>query len=135
MKKNDMSARSLEDRRYFLQRLGSAGWNANGWSEAFESDSDVDPEAEATYVGPVFELHLASHADPGYLSFDLIERDGPDVVRLRLYPRESANQLIDRITDAQDTLDTENYPGFIKSLLLLSDPLLIETDDGLHRLT
>ena len=135
MKKNDMSARGLEDRQYFLQRLGNAGWNVNAWSAPFESEFDVDPEAEAIYVGAVFSLHLASHASPGYLSFDLIQREGPDVVRLRLYPRQSANELIDRITEAQDTLDADNYPDFIKSLISLCDPLLIETDDGLQRLT
>jgi hypothetical protein len=133
--KDDMSARSLEDRQHFLQRLERAGWSVNGWNELFDTGSDVDPEAEATYAGPVFDLYLASHAHPGYLAFDLEQRDGPDVVRLRLYPRERISQLIDRITAAQDTLDAENYADLIKSLIALSDPLLIETEDGLHQLS
>jgi hypothetical protein len=135
MKKSEMPARCVEDRRIFLQDLARAGWNAQGWDEVLAAGADVDPEAEATYAGPVFDLLLEYHAEHAYLVLGMVQRQGALVVRLRLHPRDDIGPLLARIVASQDTIDAENHTEFVKSLIPLCEPLLIETDEGLYRLS
>jgi len=134
MKKSEMSSRSLEERRIFLQHLELRGWEVNSWDEMLDIGANVDPEAEAIYVGPIFELHLEYHAEAHYLGLEMVQQQGERILFLRLYPRGDMESLLVKITSAQDMLDSENYPELIKSLIPLCDPLLIETDQGFHRL-
>jgi hypothetical protein len=43
--------------------------------------------------------------------------------------------LLERIITAQDTLDADNHPELVKSLIPLCEPLLIETEEGIYRLS
>jgi hypothetical protein len=133
MKKSKMSARSLEDRRMLRQYLALAGWDVESWDQALETGADVEPEAEGEYAGPVFNLRLEYHAEHNYLLLEMVQRDGELFLRLRLY--NDLALILARIIAAQDTIDKENYTDLIKSLILLCDPLLVETDEGLYRLS
>jgi hypothetical protein len=130
-----MSACRLEERRIFLQHLAFAGWEVEGWTEVFDSGGNVYPEAEARYAGPVFDLRLEYHADHGYLLLEMLEREGDSVLRLHLYPLADIASLLTVIIAAQNVLNGENYHEFVKSLIAVCEPLLIETDEGLYRLS
>jgi hypothetical protein len=135
MRKSEMSAGSLEDRRIFLQHLAASSWDVEAWDEAHDTGANVEPEAEARYAGPFFDLRLEYHAQHRYLLLELAQPEGVLALSLRLHPSGDVSPLLARITGAQDTIDAENYTEFVKSLLPLCEPLLIETDEGLYRLS
>lgn len=135
MKKSEMPISSLEDRRIFLERLASADWDVEGWDEVFDGGGNVYPEAEARYAGTVFNLRLEYHADDGCLLLEMVEREGNSVLRLHLYPLADITSLLTRIIATQGTLNGENYDELVKSLISVCAPLLIETDEGLYRLS
>lgn len=135
MNKNEMPAFRLEERRIFLQRLAFAGWDVEGWDKVFDSGGDVNPEAEARYAGPVFDLRLEYHADRGNLLLEMVERRGDSVLRLHLYPFADVASLLISIIAAQNVLNGENYHELVKSLIAVCDPVLIDTDEGLYRLS
>ncbi len=135
MKTREMSAQNLEDRRVFLEELSQAGWDVEGWSEALDAGASVDPEAEAEYKGPMFDLRLEYHAKPRQLTLGMVQRDGPAALRLQIRPSDDLAPLLAQIIAMQGSLDAENYPSLVKSLIPYSAPLLIETDDGLFQLT
>lgn len=119
----------------FSTLLGAAGWRVQRWDAVAAAGGDADAAADAEYSGPSFELRLEYHAAERYLTFLMVEREGELAVNLRLHPREGLEPILERITTAQDTLTADSYKDLVKSLIPLCDPLLIDTDDGLYRLS
>lgn len=130
-----MPARCVEDRRIFLQHLAQAGWDVESWGAARDAGASVDLDAEAEYAGPVLALRLELRAEHRYLTFQVSQPDGELVLRLRLHPSGDLAPVLARIVAAQDTLATDSHPCLVKSLIPLCDPLLIETDHGVFRLS
>ncbi len=135
MKKNEMSIHTLKERNIFIQKLAYAGWEVESWDEVFDTGANVEPEAEARYTGPIFDLHLEFHADHRYLALEMVERKGENTIFLRLYPRGEIETLLALIIANQDNIGAENYPEVVKSLIPYCEPLLIDTDKGFFRLS
>lgn len=135
MKSGDKPSKSLQDRLGFLSDLASAGWDTESWDEIPDLDLDIDPEAEASYAGPVFNLRISYVVRQGYLGFEIADGQGELLLRLQLHPKDDVAPLISRITAAQDSIDAENYSELVKDLIPLCDPLLIDTDEGLYKLS
>ncbi len=125
----------VEDRQILLQHLSRAGWNVESWAAPRDAGVRVDLSAEAEYGGPSLVLRLELPFEQRYLVFQMSRLDGELVSRLHLYPSGDLIPVLRQIIAVQDTLDEENHPQLVKSLISLSDPLLIETDSGLYRLT
>jgi hypothetical protein len=126
---------NADDRKIFWQQLSQAGWDVEGWDVARNAGVSVDLAAEAEYAGPSFALRLELLAEHDYLMFQISEPDGESLFHLRVYPASDLAPILARIIDVQDTLDNENYPSLVKSLIPFSDPLQIETDEGIFNLS
>src|SRR5262245_18552005 len=135
MIKSEMSLQAQQDRQVILQLLSEAGWRVEDWAKALDAGADVEPEAEAQYPGPVFDLLVESHAKDRILMLEIAQRDGPVVLSLQLHPKGDLEPLLARIIEAQEKLNEENYSDFVKSLLHLCSLVLIDTDEGTYRLT
>jgi hypothetical protein len=135
MRKSELSAQAIASRDVFIRALEARGWRVESWNELFDAGADIDPEAEATYSGPRFDLHLEFHASSPWLLLVLVARAGDVVLRLRVHPGPTVTSVLKEITDAQDELTADNMSELVKALIPLSEPLLIETDDGLQRLS
>ncbi len=125
-----MSGPVLEARAEFISVLDGAGWQVNGFDALLGIGVNVEPEAVATYRGPVFLVDMQFWADEQRLGLDIFTSETDVLLRLRLYPQEQ-RVLLDAIIDAQNSLDLDNYPAFVETLVPLCDPLLLETDAGL----
>lgn len=125
-----MSGPVLEARAEFISVLDGAGWQVNGFDALLGIGVNVEPEAVATYRGPVFLVDMQFWADEQRLGLDIFTSETDVLLRLRLYPQEQ-RALLDAIIDAQNGLDLDNYPAFVETLVPLCDPLLLETDAGL----
>ncbi|MEA2894735.1 MAG: hypothetical protein QOJ84_350 [Bradyrhizobium sp.] len=135
MMQRQTPAQDVENRRVFLQYLAEAGWDVEGWDAARNAGVRVDLDAEAEYAGPALVLSLELLATHSYLTFQASRPDGELVFCLRLYPSGGLAVVLREIVAAQDMLDADNHPRLIKSLIPLCDPLLIETDRGIFRLS
>ncbi len=135
MIKSEMSLQAQEDRQVFVQLLSDAGWRVQDWAEALDAGADVEPEAEAQYGGPVFDLLVEYHARDRILMLEIVQRYGPVVLSLQLHPKGDLAPLLARIIEAQEKLNEETYTDFVKSLIPLCSLVLIETDEGTYRLT
>lgn len=135
MKIAEMTSKAQADRLLFMDRLSAAGWEVESWDAVLEQGDDVEPEAEAEYAGPEFDLRLEFHASGPYLAFELDQREGDLFLNLRLYPAVELGEILARIVDAQDTLNGHNMADVVKTLIPLCDPLLIDTEEGLQQLS
>jgi len=135
MKRNDLSADQQAELATFVARLSAAGWEMEAWDALLDAGADVSPEAAATYSGPVFDLRLEYHANDRFVRFETEERDGDLALVLHMHPALGLAALLERVVAIQDTLDPGNMGDVVKSFVPLSDPLLIDTDDGLQRVT
>jgi len=135
MKLSDMSPELQAGRRVFIDSLSAAGWDVESWDAVLDAGQDVEPEAEASYSGAVFDLSLSYNAGGTYLGFELDERGGELFLSFRLHPATDLTELLARITAAQDALNTENMAEIVKTLIPLCNPLLIDTDEGLQKLS
>lgn len=132
----EMTEGQLSERDLFARRLRAAGWDDGGWDELFASGVRLTPEAQAEYQNPSFGLRLGYFADEGYVRFECVRRrDGLTELCLHCYPRRGLAALLDALAAAQDSLSPDNYPEFVKTLIPLCDPLLMETPDGLFQLS
>jgi hypothetical protein len=120
----------LAARAQFLTVLDKAGWQTNGFDALLGIGVNVEPEAVATYRGPVFLLDMQFWADERWLALDVFASETEVLLRLRLYPRDQP-ELLAAIVAAQDSVDLDSYPEFVEALVPLCDPLLLETDAGL----
>jgi len=125
-----MSEPVLAARAEFMEFLESVGWDVNGFDALLGIGVNVEPEAVATYRGPVFLLDMQFWAEERRLALDIFTSATEVLLRLRLYPRNQ-QALLAAIVAVQDSLDRENYPEFVEGLVPLCDPLLLETDAGL----
>jgi hypothetical protein len=130
MRKAEMSEPVLAARAEFIELLDGAGWETNGFDALLGIGVNVEPEAVATYHGPVFLLDMQFWAEENRLALDVFTSATEVLLRLRLYPRDQ-RELLAAITAAQDSLDLDNYPEFVETLVPLCDPLLLDTDAGL----
>ena len=131
-----MSEAQTSERELFALRLSAAGWDDGGWGELFASGVSLTPEAQADYRNADFDMRLGYFADEGYVRFECARReDGLAELCLRCYPRRGLAELLDALAAAQDSLSRESYPEFVKGLVQLCDPLLMETPDGLFQLS
>jgi hypothetical protein len=130
MRKAEMSEPVLAARAEFIELLDGAGWETNGFDALLGIGVNVEPEAVATYHGPVFLLDMQFWAEETRLALDVFTSATEVLLRLRLYPRDQ-RELLAAITAAQDSLDLDNYPEFVETLVPLCDPLLLDTDAGL----
>jgi len=135
MKKTDISPERLEARRAFIDRLSNAGWDVEPQNELLDAGVDVNPEAEATFAGPAFDLRLEYHANGHYLILEMDQTEGEIGLTLRMHPARDIRDLLDRIVVVQNVLNAENIGDFVKSFIPLCDPLLLETDEGVQRLS
>lgn len=125
-----MSAPVLTARAEFMSLLEEAGWETNGFDALLGIGVNVEPEAVATYRGPVFLLDMQFWAEEKRLALDVFTSATEVLLRLWLYPRDQ-RELLAVITAAQDSVDQDNYPEFVETLVPLCDPLLLDTDAGL----
>jgi hypothetical protein len=125
-----MSEPVLAARAEFMEFLEGAGWEVNGFDALLGIGVNVEPEAVATFRGPVFLLDMQFWAEERRLALDIFTSATEVLLRLRLYPRDQ-HALLAAIVAAQAALDKENYPEFVEALVPLCDPLLLETDAGL----
>jgi hypothetical protein len=135
MMRHESHAVRVEDRRIFSQCLSHAGWDVETWSAAREAGVRVDLVAEAEYSGPQRFLRLELPVESRCLTFQVSQLDGELVFRLRLHPKGDLGPVLALIIAVQDTLDADNHPGLVKSLIPLCDPLQIDTDQGLFSLS
>jgi hypothetical protein len=130
MRKSEMPEPVLAARAEFLRALTEAGWDANGFDALLGIGVNVEPEAVATYRGPVFLLDMQFWAEERRLALDVFTSATEVLLRLRLYPRNQ-RAVLEFVQAWQQMLDLENYAEFVEELVPLCDPLLLETDAGL----
>jgi len=135
MKGSDIVESRAEARQVFLQHLAQAGWNVEGWDAVRDTGARVDLDAEAEYVGPTLALRLELLAEQPYVAFGTYQLDGELVMRLRLYSKANLASVLAQIIAVQDTLNADNHPQLVKSLIALCDQLQIETEDGIFNLS
>ena len=140
MKKSEMSPEVLEARETFLRVLKDASWSTMDRNLLLDRGMSVEPEAEADYQGPAFDMTCGFVAKEQRLRLELVDRDTRVVYAHQLHPRGglltgSVQAVLDVVVAAQDTLDVERYPRLTKALIPLCDPLLVQTDEGLMQLT
>lgn len=132
----EMTEGQLSERDLFARRLRAAGWDDGGWDELFSAGVRLTPEAQAEYQNSAFSLRLGYFAGGGYVRFECVRRrDGLVELCLHCYPRRGLTAVLDALGAAQDSLSPDNYPEFVKTLIPLCDPLLMETPDGLFQLS
>jgi len=130
-----MAAWNGEDRRTFGQDLAQAGWDVEGWDAARSVGARVDLDAEAEYAGAFVSLRLELPVRHRYVTLQVSKPDGELMLCLRFRPRSDLAPILAQIVSMQDTLDADTHPILVKSLIPLCDPLLIETDEGVFRLS
>jgi hypothetical protein len=135
MQRKGTPEEGVDDHRIFLQHLAQAGWDVENWDVAHEAGASVDLDAEAEYKGPFLAFRLELRADRRYMLFQVSRLDGEILLRLRLHPTGGPELVLATIIAAQDTLNADNHPDLVKSLIPLSDPLLIEMDEGIFKLS
>jgi hypothetical protein len=132
MLKTEMTQQQLNNRSLFIGKLREAKWKINkGWELLFEHGHSLTPEGQAEYQNPRFELRLSYYIDGGYVFLECVGRDNPIVLSLRFYPIQKFNLIVDAVIAVQDNLSPNNYSEFVKKMIQLCDPLLIETAEGL----
>lgn len=129
-----MSPTAQAARIQFMDVLREAGWRLESLDVLLETDVDVEPEARADRPVGAFDAALTFHADEQRLGLELVERDGDMALVLRIYPKQQ-DLVLQAIVNVQDTLDTSNYSALVKSLLSLSELILLETETELLRLS
>ncbi len=135
MKKSAFSSLHRHGLGIFLKYLADAGWDIGACDDILNAQDDIDPMAKAHFVGSLFDLYLEYHIREFFLVFEMSKHDGELVLCLQLHPsRDTTSQLLEQIIKKQDTLDSDNYPDFVKLLIPLCDLLLVKTDEGFYRL-
>jgi hypothetical protein len=118
-----------------LVRLRTAGWDVESWDSARVAGASLDIDFEAEYAGPFVILRLELLSQLGYLLLQIAEPSGGPLLRLRLFPADDIEPAIERIISMQDTVDEDNHPTLVKSLIPLCKLVQIETEDGIYRLS
>jgi len=131
MRKSEMTAPQIATRNEFIQRLIAAEWSPAGWELLFARDHELTPEALAEYQAAHFDMRLSYYVRPGYILLELVRRHDNFFLGMRLYPKEKLSVILDKILAMKNQLSLENYADFIKSIIPLCDPLLIEIPEGL----
>ena len=134
MMKSEMSPEALADRQMFVQLLSEAGWEVESWEDPMAGGANVEPEAEAEYHGETFDLRLEYHASDRSLVFQLAARSSDVALSLKLFPKD-LSLVVGHITPMPESLSDANYTDFVKSLIPLCFLVLVETEDGLYRLS
>lgn len=131
MRKSEMTSEQIRTRHEFIQRLIAAGFRPEGWEFLFARDHELTPEALAEYQAPHFDMRLSYYVRPGYILLELVNRYEDFFLGIRLYPKEKLSVILDQIIAVKNKLSLDNYADFIKSIIPLCDPLLIEIPEGL----
>lgn len=135
MHEDETQIQRYADFSMISRALVDSGWQVDVKNNQFCMRTSSKPNAKASYSGPTFIIYLSYQAEQRFLILELIERVGTHVVSLRLFPRVEIQQILTEIIKFQNNLDSENYPELVKSLITLCDPLLIDTDEGLFKLS
>lgn len=135
MKGSEVAERRAEARQVFLQQLTQAGWNVESWDVVRDTGVRIDLDAEAQYVGTSLALRLELLAEQPLVLFGVYQLDGEPVLRLWFCSEANLSSVVGQIIATQDTLNSDNYPQLVKSLIPLCDKLQIETDEGVFNLS
>ncbi len=137
MFKAELNQHQLRDRDLFIKKLITAGWDPKGWEKLFEGGACLTPEAQAEYhnKNPTSDLRLSYYAGQGYVLMECVGRDDPTRLNLRFYPNQNLATLVDKVIAMQDTLSSANYPDFITMMIPLCKLILLETPEGLVKIS
>lgn len=135
MKGSEVAERRAEARQVFLQQLTQAGWNVESWDAVRDAGVRIDLAAEAEYLGAFLAFRLELLAEQPIVLFGVYQLDGELVFRLRFYSQANFPSVLGQIIAVQNTLNSDNYPQLVKSLIPLCDQLQIETDEGIFNLS
>jgi len=162
MRKSEMTAQQRQERELFKQKLINAKWNSNdGWNLLFEQDNRLSPEGVAEIESASSSLRLSYYIEKGYVLLECMSQAGSKAIsnshlalNLRFYTQGIANDggascppvrqnsvmdnltaILDKIIAQQDILSPSHVANFIKEVLTLSTPLVVETPQGLFQLS
>lgn len=128
------SPRQLQIKKLVLEQLTRAGWEIRTDWEGFEKAGDLNAEAQAVFSGPSMDLRL-SYFNDGWLRLEFI-RDGKSALPpLRLQIQKDPSVVVDLLIAKQSEFSLESYPDCLKALITVCDQALLETDDGMVRLS
>jgi hypothetical protein len=130
-----MTEQQLKDRDIFINKLITAKWNPGGWELLFESGANLTPEAQAEYQNPVFDICLSYYAEKGYILMECVKKKNHKTISLRLYPKNDLSTIVDTVIAVQDTFSLDNYPDFINKLVPMCRLVLLQTADGLVKVS
>ena len=131
-----MSTVQLAQRALIVEILSAAGWKApSNEIEMFEEGLWVGREAVLEYRGPALVLTMFYRADEDAMYFSFEFPDGR-MFELKLELNEKVAELLQAITLFQDKLDEANFREHIRSLMKVSEEILVSVDgENFVRLT
>ena len=135
MFKAEMTEKQLADRDVFVRKLTAVGWDPRGWEQLFDSGANLTPEAQAEYKNATFEMRLGYYIGENYVSLELARIHNRTNIRLRFCLKDNLAVIVDAVAEVQDTVSQDNYVDFIQKMVLLCDPLLLETPQGLVKVS
>jgi hypothetical protein len=130
MFKGQMNKTQLKTRDLFVKKFVEAGWDVGQWESLFKRGVDLVPEALVEYKNPVFDLRTGYYVADGYVSLECIGNEEPIAIKLRFYPQESLEEVVESIISIQNTLTTDNYTDFTRRMIITCDLVLFEMPDG-----
>ncbi len=130
MKRDELTAQQASARQTFVTTLDNLGWSPSPWEALFQQGTNVEPEAQADWKNPTFDIRLGYFVGEGWLRWELMERDGDLALTLRLWPRDDLEPALVALTAATEMLDRQNYAAVLKGLLPFFHRVQLETEDG-----
>lgn len=127
-----LSPTQVQYRESFLKLLTAAGWQAEDYQEALQSEKGACPQAFAEYrKNPDLILELHYHLDTFLLFMRLKNRyEAADFQDYRLYQYLHPLPVIETLIRHQDQVNSETWEALIADLIDDCGEVLLEMPDG-----
>lgn len=128
------SATQNASRESFISHLASAGWKLEENVVERSESGDQVAEAVAEYTNDSLGMRLSYFRD-GWMRLVFLGPGASTLLPLRLKWQGSADPVLEALIQVQDTLSADSYPAAITRLIDVTDLVLLESAQGLIRLS
>ena len=128
----DMSPKQQKAYQIFLKLLSQNAWKTDDFSEAFENNLKISPQAVAEYdQNPTLNFKIAYYVDISlmYLKLQNTE-DREDEQAYLFYTEENITEFLATLISYQNKLNPNNWEAFLESIIPTCEEVAFEMPDG-----
>jgi len=123
----DMSSKQKKAYQIFLKLLAQNEWKTDDFSEAFENNLRISPQAVAEYTqNPDLNFKIAYYVDISLVYLKLQNT----MEAYRFYTTENIGEFLATLIDYQNKLNPNNWEDFLENIIPTCVEVAFEMPDG-----